>query len=87
MQGRYLASGQEGKNSDVLVWDLTTRTLVHKLSDHSHGVVSVAFSEDEVYSTKQIVFIVLRLIHHLFSSGSYLLLARPKTDICTFGIF
>uniref|UniRef100_A0A7S3RNK3 Uncharacterized protein n=1 Tax=Emiliania huxleyi TaxID=2903 RepID=A0A7S3RNK3_EMIHU len=45
--GRYAASGQNGGEPDVLVWDLSTQTLVYRLQEHDHGVQLVCFSDDE----------------------------------------
>jgi hypothetical protein len=44
---RFAASGQFGLNSDCVVWDFEGRRLLYRLSEHDHGVVSVAFSHDE----------------------------------------
>lgn len=45
--GRYIASGQGGENSDVIVWDFDKRTAVYRLSEHDHGVAVVEFSHDD----------------------------------------
>jgi hypothetical protein len=45
--GKLAASGEAGKDSDVIVWDLATQTIVYRLSEHSFGVAHVAFSHDE----------------------------------------
>jgi WD40 repeat protein len=46
--GRYFASGQNGENSDVLVWDFETKKMLFRLSEHDYGVKCVAFSDDEL---------------------------------------
>lgn len=45
--GRYLASGQEGDNSDIFVWDFATRKKVFSFEEHDFKVERVAFSDDE----------------------------------------
>lgn len=44
---RYIASGQGGHNSDVIVWSFQERSLVFRLSEHDHGVAFVDFSHDD----------------------------------------
>ena len=44
--GRLLASGQHGENSDVIVWDFVAKRLLFRLSEHDHGIKAVAFSHD-----------------------------------------
>jgi len=46
--GRYFASGQNGENSDVLVWDFETKQICYRLSEHDHGIKCIAFSDDEL---------------------------------------
>jgi len=45
--GRYLASGERGKNADVLVWDFQTKRLVYRFSEHDDVITALAFSDDE----------------------------------------
>ena len=45
--GRLLASGQIGPNSDVCIWDAASGRLIHRLSEHDHGIAAIAFSPDE----------------------------------------
>ncbi len=45
--GRYIVTGQTGYDSDVMVWDFGTQSLVHQLSEHDHGVNCVSISPDE----------------------------------------
>lgn len=44
---RYIASGQGGQNSDVIVWSFQERSLLFRLSEHDHGVAFVDFSHDD----------------------------------------
>ena len=37
LQGKLLASGQAGKDSDVLVWDTTTNELLYRFEEHDGG--------------------------------------------------
>jgi WD40 repeat protein len=46
--GQMIASGQEGENSDVCVWDFKTRKLLHRLNEHDVAVAAVQFSHDEL---------------------------------------
>jgi len=46
--GRYFASGQEGENSDVYVWDFESKKAMYRLSEHDVGVKCIAFSDDEL---------------------------------------
>ena len=45
--GRLVASGQAGSNADVCVWDGASGRLIHRLSEHDHGIAAIAFSPDE----------------------------------------
>jgi WD40 repeat protein len=45
--GQLVASGQVGPNADVCIWDAATGGLIHRLSEHDHGIAAVAFSPDE----------------------------------------
>lgn len=45
--GRYIASGQKGENSDVIVWDFDEKKLLYRLQSHDSGIACVAFSHDE----------------------------------------
>lgn len=45
--GTFLASGDEGKESDILVWDYLEKTEVWRFSQHDRGVSCLAFSHDE----------------------------------------
>ena len=45
--GQYLVSGQNGENSDAVVWDLATKSERYRLQQHDHGVAIVAFTECE----------------------------------------
>ena len=42
-----MASGQEGKNSNVLVWDIVTGKAAFKFEEHDHAVLHIAFSPDD----------------------------------------
>ena len=45
--GRYIASGERGRDADVVVWDFETKEMLYRLSEHDHGVAGLAFSHDE----------------------------------------
>lgn len=45
--GRLVASAQEGENSNVYVWDLSTQQVLHSLEEHDVRVQAVAFSHDD----------------------------------------
>ena len=45
--GRYIASGEHGRDADVVVWDFETKEMLYRLSEHDHGVAGLAFSHDE----------------------------------------
>jgi WD40 repeat protein len=42
-----LATGERGFDSDVVVWDLTAGTVLHRFQEHDHGITSLAFSHDD----------------------------------------
>lgn len=46
-QGRLLASGQKGENSDVVIWDFDAKKAIYRLSEHDHEVSNLAFSHDD----------------------------------------
>jgi WD40 repeat protein len=45
--GRLIASGQKGENSDILVWDYQTRRKLFTLSEHDYSVTIMKFSNDD----------------------------------------
>jgi len=45
--GRYVGSGQQGRNSNVLVWDYESGEVVWVFEEHDREVAAVAFSHDE----------------------------------------
>jgi WD40 repeat protein len=45
--GRMIASGQQGENSDVIIWDFETKKVMHTLEEHDYRVQDIAFSDDE----------------------------------------
>jgi WD40 repeat protein len=45
--GRFLASGDRGRESDVVVWDLATASELWRFSDYDGGVRVLTFSSDE----------------------------------------
>jgi len=45
--GKMLASGQRGENSDIVVWDFDNKKAIFRLSEHDHEVANVAFSHDD----------------------------------------
>lgn len=45
--GRLIASGEQGVNSDVIIWDYASRQPLYTLSEHDGAVSGVAFSFDE----------------------------------------
>ncbi|CAM9354076.1 unnamed protein product, partial [Ectocarpus sp. 4 AP-2014] len=47
LSSRYIASGQGGHNSDVIVWSFQDRALLFRLAEHDHGVAFVDFSHDD----------------------------------------
>ena len=44
---RLLATGERGFDSDVCVWDLESGRVVHRFSEHDHGIMALAFSDDD----------------------------------------
>lgn len=46
-QGRFVASGQRGTNSNVVVWDFARREVLFVLEEHDQSVQAIAFSDDE----------------------------------------
>ena len=45
--GKLLASGQRGENSDIFVWDYDTGNIIYTLSEHDYEVSCLAFSDDD----------------------------------------
>lgn len=45
--GRYVASGQEGEHSDIIVWDFETSKKIYSFEEHDYKVQSLSFSHDE----------------------------------------
>ena len=46
-KGRMIATGESGRESDVIVWNYKTREKLFAFSEHDNGINSVAFSRDE----------------------------------------
>jgi len=47
--GRFAASGQNGQNADVFLWDLEKQILRFKFQEHDFGVQSICFTHDSRY--------------------------------------
>jgi len=47
--GKLLATGQKGNNSDVLVWDYEQRRIIYKLSEHDYEISCLKFSPDDKF--------------------------------------
>lgn len=45
--GVFLASGQRGENSDIVIWDFANKKAIYRLSEHDHEVSLLAFSHDD----------------------------------------
>ena len=45
--GKLLASGQKGENSDIFVWDYDSGNILYTLSEHDYEVSCLAFSNDD----------------------------------------
>lgn len=45
--GRLVASGQQGENSDIFVWDFASKRVLFCFEEHDHRIQSLAFSADE----------------------------------------
>ena len=45
--GKLLASGQRGENSDIFVWDYDSGNILYTLSEHDYEVSCLAFSNDD----------------------------------------
>lgn len=45
--GKLIASGQKGENSDILLWDYVTRNVIFTLSEHDYEVSCLQFSKDD----------------------------------------
>lgn len=46
--GKTIASGQKGDNSDIILWDYETKKAVFRLSEHDHEVSNLHFSHDDL---------------------------------------
>ncbi|KAL0209726.1 hypothetical protein RCL1_008564 [Eukaryota sp. TZLM3-RCL] len=44
--GTFAATACGGYNSDICIWDISSKSLVYRLSEHDHKVSSVCFSND-----------------------------------------
>lgn len=44
--GNLIASGQKGANSDIIVWDYSSKRLLYRFEEHDHMIQDLAFSED-----------------------------------------
>lgn len=46
-KGRMIASGESGRDADVIVWNYEKKDLLFKLSEHNGTITAIAFSRDE----------------------------------------
>lgn len=44
--GNYIATGQKGENSDIVVWDFNTRQIIYIFEEHDFEIKSLSFSHD-----------------------------------------
>jgi WD40 repeat protein len=44
--GNLIASGQKGANSDIIVWDYSSKRLLYRFEEHDHMIQDLAFSDD-----------------------------------------
>eukprot|EP00446_Apocalathium_sp_SHHI-4_P042893 CAMPEP_0177326478 /NCGR_PEP_ID=MMETSP0368-20130122/18364_1 /TAXON_ID=447022 ORGANISM="Scrippsiella hangoei-like, Strain SHHI-4" /NCGR_SAMPLE_ID=MMETSP0368 /ASSEMBLY_ACC=CAM_ASM_000363 /LENGTH=612 /DNA_ID=CAMNT_0018786447 /DNA_START=51 /DNA_END=1889 /DNA_ORIENTATION=+ len=47
--GRLAASGQQGQNADVILWDLNSRRQLYCFQEQDHGIDCLCFSFDDRY--------------------------------------
>ena len=47
--GKMLATGQKGDNSDILVWDYEEKKVIFKLSEHDYEISCLKFSHDDKF--------------------------------------
>ena len=47
--GKLVASGQQGENANVYVWDYATSKCLYSFEEHDWGIQCVEFSEDEKF--------------------------------------
>lgn len=47
LQGTFIASGQTGEHSDVVVWDTQSLQLLFRFQEHDYGIAELEFSDDE----------------------------------------
>jgi len=45
--GDLCATGQQGSNADVVLWDLNSKSLAFRFQEHDHGIDAVCFSHDD----------------------------------------
>ena len=45
--GKLIASGQKGTNSDLIIWDFHERKMLYKLSEHDFRIELLSFSQDD----------------------------------------
>ena len=46
-KGRMIATGELGRESDVIVWNYKTKEKLYTLSEHDNGITALSFSRDE----------------------------------------
>eukprot|EP01138_Halocafeteria_seosinensis_P009114 gb/GECG01009315.1/.p1 GENE.gb/GECG01009315.1/~~gb/GECG01009315.1/.p1 ORF type:complete len:660 (+),score=67.10 gb/GECG01009315.1/:1-1980(+) len=46
-KGNFIASGQTGDQSDVIVWDTQSCKLLYRFQEHDYGIAELEFSDDE----------------------------------------
>ena len=80
--GKYVATGQQGNNSNVLVWDTATKEIIYTFEEHDYCINGLAFTHDE----KILVTVGSeedgRMILWDLSNG-YIIAAAPKLPLGT----
>lgn len=46
-KGRMIASGENSRESDIIVWNYKTKQQLYNLSEHDNGITALNFSNDE----------------------------------------
>jgi cilia- and flagella-associated protein 52 len=84
--GKYLASGQlasAGRSADVIIWNLETCEIAHKLEMHKDDIVCLAFSYDDKFLASVSCGPNSRLILWDVETGRGLAGAKPHNEEVT----
>ncbi|CAJ1432778.1 unnamed protein product, partial [Effrenium voratum] len=85
--GQMFASGQQGKNADVILWSFEGKSQIICFQEQDHGIDALAFSHDDRFLISCGDIVDQRVFMYDTNSGLIIAWAQlaPKPTICVIG--